>query len=364
MKRSLALFVVALAGFLAGGLVAMPSAQATTSIGLCSSSSAPCVVEFTVNGTDVFSPGGVTYDPVYGAMASTPSAAVGDTVTLTLDLGPVGSTTPYYTMLTSGNAQSFSIDVSGSEVIVSYTIIASTTSWMNQTPGHTCMIGDCPNDLVADFDGVGTITQVMPLTSDERSGSWVSTNAQATRLLSDTGEFSFEVASPHFMADATTVSPGFFKIYLPRTTLTQLLNAPDVTASTFAQALTLTDSLLGGATTNLTDSAVVTDVGGGLLISQPSFTYSTHTIALVPDAPAPGQEWIVRRQAVPLPSSGLCADVADAPYAYGTGLTGGWQRGWEPWIDSGREDVLGGWACIRALVNKGGQAWSVDSSAL
>lgn len=34
---------------------------------------------------------------------------------------------------------------------------------------------------------------------------------------------------------------------------------------------------------------------------------------------------------------------------YGTGLTGGWQRGWESWPNEGKV----GWACIRAIFTSG-----------
>ena len=48
--------------------------------------------------------------------------------------------------------------------------------------------------------------------------------------------------------------------------------------------------------------------------------------------------------------------------ACGTGIRGGWQRGWEPWVTSGSVDVHGGWACIRALVKVGAQDWRVDNT--
>jgi hypothetical protein len=55
-------------------------------------------------------------------------------------------------------------------------------------------------------------------------------------------------------------------------------------------------------------------------------------------------------QGLPMPASDSCADVKDADYAWGTGLTGGWQKSWQPWVSS-----KGGWACIRAFVNTGGR---------
>lgn len=66
----------------------------------------------------------------------------------------------------------------------------------------------------------------------------------------------------------------------------------------------------------------------------------------------------VIRQSLPLPSSGACSTVDDRDYAWGTSLTGGWVKSWEPWVDGG----TGGWACIRTLVNKG-RGWMVDKVA-
>ena len=68
------------------------------------------------------------------------------------------------------------------------------------------------------------------------------------------------------------------------------------------------------------------------------------------------------RQGRPIPASGLCTDVVDAEYAYGTGLSGGWQRGWEPWVNpQATDDARWGWACIRTLVNRG-SGWIIENS--
>jgi hypothetical protein len=72
--------------------------------------------------------------------------------------------------------------------------------------------------------------------------------------------------------------------------------------------------------------------------------------------------WTVLRQGVPLPDSGDCADVVDEHLGWGTAVAGGWQRAWEPW--AGRSGSVGGWACIRAIVNKAGHHWSVDNTTL
>lgn len=62
-------------------------------------------------------------------------------------------------------------------------------------------------------------------------------------------------------------------------------------------------------------------------------------------------------QALPTPSSGNCADVKDAAYAWGTRLTGGWQKSWQPW--AGPAGSHGGWACARTLVMLDGSRWSI-----
>lgn len=69
--------------------------------------------------------------------------------------------------------------------------------------------------------------------------------------------------------------------------------------------------------------------------------------------------WTVIRQSLPLPSDGTCASISDADHAWATGLTGGWVKSWEHWVDGGN----GGWACNRTLVNKSGHAWMIDNAA-
>lgn len=69
------------------------------------------------------------------------------------------------------------------------------------------------------------------------------------------------------------------------------------------------------------------------------------------------------RQGLPMPASGLCADVQDAQYAWGTGLTGGWLKSWQPWANPTRaEGDRWGWTCIRVMVNTGGSTWVIDNS--
>ena len=82
-------------------------------------------------------------------------------------------------------------------------------------------------------------------------------------------------------------------------------------------------------------------------------TVSSYTVA----AAATGTE-TRHFQALPMPGSGDCAAIKDADYGWGTGLTGGWTKGWEPWVNAtAPEGQRGGWACTRALVNRGGNTW-------
>lgn len=93
------------------------------------------------------------------------------------------------------------------------------------------------------------------------------------------------------------------------------------------------------------------------------FSSATVTVGAEPDpVEEAAPSGIVVRQGVPMPSTGSCDGLDDVEYAWGTGISGGWQRAWEPW--AGNEGARGGWACIRALKNTGGHQWSIDDSAL
>ena len=70
--------------------------------------------------------------------------------------------------------------------------------------------------------------------------------------------------------------------------------------------------------------------------------------------------WTNYYQALPMPGSGVCSDISpeqNTLAAYGTGVTGGWVKGWEPWVNAGQ----GGWACRRMLTNTGGNTWRVGA---
>lgn len=69
-------------------------------------------------------------------------------------------------------------------------------------------------------------------------------------------------------------------------------------------------------------------------------------------------QWVVIQQALVLPDSGKCSDWAgeDMEFAYGSGVSGGWHRSWQPWVDptlSHDGARTGGWACARTLVHDG-----------
>ncbi len=88
------------------------------------------------------------------------------------------------------------------------------------------------------------------------------------------------------------------------------------------------------------------------------------TSSAIVDPVLPMAQWTVIHQALPMPASDQCSDVADAEFAWGTGLTGGWTRGWAPWVVSGNSAApLGGWACERTLVNTGGNRWLIGGAS-
>ena len=88
------------------------------------------------------------------------------------------------------------------------------------------------------------------------------------------------------------------------------------------------------------------------------------TSSAVVDPVLPMAQWTVIHQALPMPASDQCSDVADAEFAWGTGLTGGWTRGWAPWVVAGNSAApLGGWACERTLVNTGGNRWLIGGAS-
>jgi hypothetical protein len=79
-------------------------------------------------------------------------------------------------------------------------------------------------------------------------------------------------------------------------------------------------------------------------------------------ASADSTQWTTIFQGLPLSATGTCDGLDDKVVAYGTGLTGGWQRGWEPWVNTAlgaNGERIGGWACIRTLVHKGGSTWTI-----
>jgi len=91
--------------------------------------------------------------------------------------------------------------------------------------------------------------------------------------------------------------------------------------------------------------------------------FTTYMGAVAPTSdPSTPPKWTVVHQALPVPASGRCADLQDADVSYGTGLHGGWQLGWEPWVPSVNPGVRGGWACIRVLINTGGHSWQIDNA--
>lgn len=98
---------------------------------------------------------------------------------------------------------------------------------------------------------------------------------------------------------------------------------------------------------------------GGQFVAVASSGFPNQVMTGVPAVSS--APWTLVRQALPMPSTGACTDVQDADYAWGTGLRGGWQRGWEPWVVNA-DGSRGGWACLRVLVNRGANDWVIDNS--
>lgn len=64
-------------------------------------------------------------------------------------------------------------------------------------------------------------------------------------------------------------------------------------------------------------------------------------------------------QAVGMPASGTCDDVADTALNWGDVASGGWSVGWGEWLDDG----AGGVACVRTLTfNENSQSWEIATA--
>lgn len=94
--------------------------------------------------------------------------------------------------------------------------------------------------------------------------------------------------------------------------------------------------------------------GAGIFVA----VAGTGQVMTAPPASSSGAPGLTVRQSLPLDANGECAAIDDTEFAYGSGLTGGWQRSWQPWPNDG----VGGFACIRAIINVSGR-WSIDNTA-
>lgn len=64
------------------------------------------------------------------------------------------------------------------------------------------------------------------------------------------------------------------------------------------------------------------------------------------------------RQGLPMPATGSCKDIQDAEFAWGTGLTGGWERSWSTWRRENGEIFHDGPSCIRVMEHVDG-VWRI-----
>lgn len=92
-----------------------------------------------------------------------------------------------------------------------------------------------------------------------------------------------------------------------------------------------------------TGDGTSTVLTASLMSADPTLTATFTIVACGSPAPAVAEPGVTQvRQGVPEPKGG-CEAVQDDDLAWGTGLTGGWQRGWERW------ENYEGWACIRVM---------------
>jgi len=113
--------------------------------------------------------------------------------------------------------------------------------------------------------------------------------------------------------------------------------------------------------------------GGGLFVAV-SYTGAGNRVmtsgTFIPDGGTSTDPsmWTSYRQALPLPASGFCSDITaeqNTFAAYNTNVTGGWVKGWEPWVNKNLDvmgERIGGFACWRNLVNTGGNNWRTTST--
>lgn len=103
---------------------------------------------------------------------------------------------------------------------------------------------------------------------------------------------------------------------------------------------------------------MIEDMGGGkiqLIYGGPG-RGSTSVSPAMPSMPAV-------HQGLPMPASNSCKDIVDSEFAWGTGLTGGWTKSWEPWVRSaGSTEATGGWACVRTMRMRD-SVWVLEASA-
>ncbi|CAB4922394.1 unannotated protein [freshwater metagenome] len=137
---------------------------------------------------------------------------------------------------------------------------------------------------------------------------------------------------------------------------------PGTTASTTAQMKSLnTFTGLGwnisSSWSSTTTWVICSSFNNGYPHLAAFFTQSTAP-CFTPSANQAPDRFTVVHQALPMPASGKCADIIDITYTWGTGLKGGWQQSWQPWVSP-----KGGWACIRALVKKNDEPWVINNDA-
>lgn len=114
-------------------------------------------------------------------------------------------------------------------------------------------------------------------------------------------------------------------------------------------------SALGPGNLTMTSTVYTLNTPGtnAIVVSGGGFSYTLNVTIGAAPSPASASTTVSYLQQVPVPTSGSCADVKDAAFAWGTDVTGGWTRAWGEWS--------GSWVCSRFLTNAGG-SWSTAAS--
>jgi hypothetical protein len=162
--------------------------------------------------------------------------------------------------------------------------------------GNTCLgqVGDCPSVTVARKDAYFASLRMLPVgvpvfvgggeIPTAFAGGYTAQNASYFALSNFSGKLNFTYAGPHFKAvsPGNTPNTGFYKTLIPSQAVADVFNLPGANAAELQTLMSASDSEVGGSTTSR--SVVVDDVAGGVKISLPSITFSSHNVEITASA--------------------------------------------------------------------------------